>query len=42
MCQRQSPEAGRIPPLGIGVPKSGSSGIREHGRLNVQRRLFGV
>ena len=31
----------RNPPLGIGVPKSGSSGIREHGRLNVQRRLFG-
>jgi hypothetical protein len=29
----------RNPPLGIGVPKSGSSGIREHGRLNVQRFL---
>ena len=35
--------AGRIPPLGIGITspgKKGISGIREHGRLNVQR-LFG-
>jgi hypothetical protein len=32
----------RNPPLGIGLPKSKSlsSGIREHGRLNVQR-FFG-